>query len=109
MVKDTYIIIDRMKYYTKREIKDVRPAILEAIEKLGINDLPKYLNEKILRSNPFTETEIEALLSDDIKISRERYERFLGNMEGMLHMFLFDIARDTLRERRRRGRKRLVS
>lgn len=92
----------RERYFSKREITDLRAHILRLISLHGKEEL----DELLLKKMHLNEDEIEALLSLDVKISRMKVNRFLGVFEGIIKMFLIGVAEDTFRERRRIKRQK---
>jgi hypothetical protein len=91
----------RMKYFTERELKDVRPTLLRGFEAIGVKDLVAFVKEEFNLADRLNDMEIEALFSEDIKIDRIRYARLIGNIEALVQAFIIEVSRDTLFERRK--------
>lgn len=92
------------QYFTKRELKDVRPVLMAGFEAMGVQDLATYVKEQFGLGDCLTEEEIDALFSEDIKIDRKRFARLVGNIEGLTTSFIIEVARDTIKERERAKR-----
>jgi hypothetical protein len=103
-IKDSGLRL-RMKYFTERELKDVRPTLLRGFEAIGVKDLVSFVKEEFNMADRLNEMEIEVLFSEDIKIDRIRYARLIGNIEALVQAFIIEVSRDTLFERRKLKRE----
>lgn len=95
----------RMKYFTPKELEEVRPMLQRGFDAIGVKNLVEYVREQFALAETLNDGEIEAIFSDDVKIDRIRYARLIGNIESLVFAFIVEVGRDTIFERRRARRE----
>lgn len=95
----------RMKYFTPKELEEVRPMLQRGFDAIGVKNLVEYVREQFALAETLNDGEIEAVFSEDVKIDRIRYARLIGNIESLVFAFIVEVGRDTLFERRKAKRE----
>lgn len=92
-------------FFLRSELQGFRKEFFHALDLLGITDYPGSFR-KILPMDDWSDEEINILFSKDVKINRLMYERLIGNIEGLLVMFLNGVLLDTMNERKKAHRRK---